>query len=740
LTWQSSEREAAFPGRQDAGRRYHLGIDIGGTFTDLSLLDRQTGQVTSLKTPTLPDDPARGVANGLALLTERGVSPAEIDYFVHGTTIGVNTIIQRSGARIALFATEGFRDVLEMARLRLPTPWDFYGQRPQPLLPRELVVPVRERTRHNGSIETPLTAAEIERVISELDGLAINGVAICLLHSYANPAHESALKAALGHRAPHLFVSASAEIWPQMREYERALVTVMNAYVQPPLVRYLDALETTLREHGVTTRTYLTRSNGGIMTTTMAKEHPVQTLLSGPASGVVGAVAEATRAGFGDLITFDMGGTSADVALVTGGQIEFSREAHVGDFPLSLPVVGLSSIGAGGGSIAWLDGAGVLKVGPRSAGADPGPACYGLGGKEATLTDAFLLCGYLNPDRFAGKVRLDATAASAAVEKIADPLGLGVSETASAIVRVALATMYTEFSAFLERRGIDPRDFILVASGGAGPVVACQLADEVNVTCILAPPTPGTLAALGARHAEAAADFIRSVHWRLDDPISAAVSSALADLQAQSVAWLEQEAPSTERSALHWTADMRYVGQSHEIETPLRPEWLNGDDVSPLANAFHSAHQRIFTYADPEAIPEMVNLRVRAIGEVATSTRRFPDPAHVPTAVEEARQTLNCVVETSCPPYVARMGGDEGISQTDESAGQSPQPIRTRSIALNGAWYEATIYQRDSLRPGQSMVGPVIVEQPDTTIIVPPGWRAAVHTSGNLVIERKEAR
>ena len=474
-------------------RRYQLGIDIGGTFTDLSVLDRETGQLTSLKTPTVPTDPTRGVANGIALLAQQGIHPSEIGYFVHGTTIGVNAVIQRSGARIALLVTDGFRDVLEMARLRLPTPWDFYGQRPAPLLPRELVVPVRERVRYGGMVETSLTDDEIERVISTVTALAVEGVAICLLHSYANPDHELALKTALTQRAPHLFVSCSAEIWPQMREYERALVTVMNAYIRPPLVRYLSALEGTLEELGIPARPYLTRSNGGIMTTVAAREHPVQTLLSGPASGVIGAVEAATRAGFADLISFDMGGTSADVALITDGQIEFSREAQVGDFPLFLPVVGVSSIGAGGGSIAWLDGAGVLKVGPRSAGADPGPACYGLGGKEPTLSDAFLLCGWLNPGRFAGKARLDEAAASVAMDRLAGQLALGLSQTASAIIQVALATMFTEFSAVLERRGIDPRDFTLVAFGGAGPVVACLLAEEVKMSRVLVPPAPGTL-------------------------------------------------------------------------------------------------------------------------------------------------------------------------------------------------------------------------------------------------------
>jgi N-methylhydantoinase A len=677
--------------------RYQLGIDIGGTFTDLSLRDRKTGQVIGLKTPTLPAEPARGVANGLALLHEQGVSPDQIDYFVHGTTIGVNAIIQRTGAPIALLVTEGFRDVLEMARLRLPTPWDFYGQRPAPLVPREWVVPVRQRLTHGGEIAYPLTESEIARVVEAVTALPVDGVAICLLHSYENPSHELRLKDALIDRAPHLSVSCSAEIWPQIREYERALVTVMNAYVRPAMARYLEVLEGTLHAAGIAARPYLTRSNGGIMTTTAAKEHPVQTLLSGPASGVIGAVGVARQAGCADVITFDMGGTSADVALITGDEVEFSREAQVGDFPLFMPVVGVSSIGAGGGSIAWIDGAGVLKVGPRSAGADPGPACYGLGGEEATLSDAFLLCGYLNPGRFAGKARLDKSASERAMARLAGRLGLGVAETASAIVRVALASMYTEFSAVLERRGIDPRDFTLVAFGGAGPVVACLLAEEVNIRHVLVPRAPGTLCALGALHATVMSDFIRTVHWRLDQSAGHALSRAVAELHDQGRKWLELEAPAVAETAYRWSADMRYVGQAYEIETPVELEWLQGGHVPQLADAFHAAHRAIFNHADPAAPVEMVNLRVRASGHLQDES------ALRPAAVQD---------------------GD------GKTSGE-------RAIDINGRCQRAAVYERAHLSLGQRLSGPAVVEQADATVVIADGWLAVVDPFGNLVIEQE---
>lgn len=674
--------------------RYQLGIDIGGTFTDLSLYDNRTGQLVGLKTPTVPENPAQGVRNGLQLLADRNVPADEIGYFVHGTTIGVNTIIQRRGARIALLVTEGFRDVLEMARLRLPSPWDFYAHRPIPLLPRELVLPVRERMRHTGAVETPLTAAEIDRAVAEVAALDVEGVAICLLHAYANAAHEQALQDALRERLPHLFVSCSSDVWPQMREYERALVTTMNAYVRPPLDRYLTDLEQSLREQGLPARPYLTRSNGGIMTTTAAKEHPVQTLLSGPASGVTGALGVATRAGFGDVITFDMGGTSADVALISGGSLEFSREAQVGEFPLFLPVVGVVSIGAGGGSIAWLDGAGVLKVGPRSAGADPGPACYGQGGTEPALSDAFLLCGLLNPERFAGKARLDVAAAEAAIAPLAESLGLSTAETAGAIVRVALATMYTELSGVLERRGVDPRDFTLVAFGGAGPTVACLLAAEMKILRVLIPSAPGTLCALGALQADVAADFIRSVHWNLSLPVSGAVQAAMDTLEAQARDWLRHEAPAVDQTDLRWTADMRYVGQAYEIETEVEPVALRAGSGAALANAFHAAHERLFNHADLQAPVEMVNLRVRAIGQLPQRLEGEPDLTHTALAA----------------------------------------PTGTRAVLIDGKPFEAAIYQRDALGQGQQIAGPAIVEQPDTTTVIPAGWAARVDRVGNLVV------
>jgi N-methylhydantoinase A len=676
--------------------RYRLGIDIGGTFTDFSLLDSESGELLGFKTPTVPADPARGVAVGLEHLRAHGIDLSRIEYFVHGTTIALNSVVQRSGARIALLVTAGFRDVLELGRLRLPIPWNFYSRRPAPLVPRELVVPVRERIRFGGPVETALEPDEIERVVEAVVSLEVDGVAICLLHSYAEAAHELALRDALAEAAPDLFVSCSSEIWPQLREYERTLVTVVNTYVRPAMVRYLDGLERAALSTGIPARPYITRSNGGIMTIAAAREEAVQTLLSGPASGVIAAAEIAARAGFADLVTLDMGGTSADVAVVENGRIADSRDERVGDFPIILPAVGISSIGAGGGSIAWLDGAGVLKVGPESAGADPGPACYGLGGGRATLSDAFLLCGYLNTERFAGGFRLDAKAARLAVEKIAEPLELDASEGAEAIVRVALANMYAELSAVLDRRGLDPRDFTLVAFGGAGPIVACLLAEETNIGRVLVPPGPGTLCALGALHAQVVTDVVRTLNAPLDRLDGPALAAAFGPAAARGRAWLEREAPPTARAEVLLSADMRYVGQAYELEVAVQPEWLEAGDLRPLADAFHDRHERAFFHADREAPVEIVDLRVRAVGELPR------------------------------PPDWNPQAPSEGAIEVQ----------RTRRITVAGARHEALVYARESLAIGATIDGPAIVEQSDTTTFVPAGWRVLIDGRANLLATR----
>lgn len=480
--------------------RYRLGIDIGGTFTDFSLLDEATGELSGFKSPTVPGDPGRGVLDGLrALVSERALDPASIEYLVHGTTIAVNTVIQRNGAVLGLLVTAGFGDVLEIQRLRLASPVNFTATRPAPLIPRYRVGEVTERILADGTVDTALDREELVREATRLvEGEGAEGLVVAFINAYRTPAHEAEARKVLAEHFPGVHVTCSHDIWPQIREYERTMVAILSAYVRPRVERYLGLLERELAGVGVRVPLYVTKSNGGVTTARDARQATAETMLSGPASGVIGATSVCVRAGYRNLITFDMGGTSADIALVRDGQPVYSTDETVGDFPIVMPVVGVSSIGAGGGSIAWLDSVGVLKVGPRSAGADPGPACYGRGGTEPALSDAFLACGFLNPENFVGgRLRLHPDRAAAALRPLGEALDLDVDGAAEAVVEVATANMYAAFSNVLARHGLDPRDFALVAFGGAGPVEACFLAEEFHIPRVIVPPSPGTLCAQG---------------------------------------------------------------------------------------------------------------------------------------------------------------------------------------------------------------------------------------------------
>jgi N-methylhydantoinase A len=669
-----------------------VGIDIGGTFTDLTLRDAE-GRLLSLKTPTRPHDPARGIADALQALTDAGINLEQIEYFVHGTTIALNSILQRSGANTALIVTEGFRDVLELARLRVPIPFSFYSTRPAPLVPREKVITVRERVRHDGTVETRLDQTEVERVLSEIAKLELESVAICLLHAYVQPAHELQIKRALEQAEPGLFISCSCEIWPEIREYERALVTVMNSYVGPPAARYLKRLDDILRDNRIEARPYLTRSNGGIMTSSTARHEAVHLLLSGPASGVIGAAYVAQTAGLVNFITFDMGGTSADIAVVEDGRVAHSTDEHVGDFPVITPSVAISSIGAGGGSIASVDSTGMLRVGPASAGAEPGPACYGLGGSAPTVTDAFLLCGLLDPAHFAGKQRLDTLAAEQAIQSLAGALGRSARETADGVLDVALGNMHTELTGVIERRGFDPRDYVLVAFGGAGPLMACRLAQESSMNHVLFPPSPGTLCAFGALNAHITSDFVRTVNWRPPNVTDERLRLALSDLSTQASHWLEREAPRVAETEIALSADIRYVGQSYEIEIPLTAPFETAELWPSLQTSFHLAHQARFGQSDQQAAAELVTLRARAIGRFQTRPPRELDP-------------------------------------TTSRSARAPEH---RAVYLNGTPATVPVYHRTSFALGDSFSGPAIVQQPDTTIWLPVGWSATVDSYGSIV-------
>jgi N-methylhydantoinase A len=682
--------------------RHWLGIDIGGTFTDFALFDTQTGELLGLKVPSTPHEFAEAVRVGLARLAdEHGVDLREIGTVVHGTTIAVNTLIQRSGARLGLLVTDGFRDVLELQRLRLTNPFDLHGSRPLPLIPRARVAEVRERLRADGRVDTPLDEAGVREATQQLTraGQGVEGLVISLLHSYRDPAHERQARAIAEAAAPGLPVTASSDVWPQAREYERTALAVLDAYVQPKVRRYLEGFEQALTSRGAPATPLVTKSNGGIMPVAAARTQTVATLLSGPASGVIGAAYVAGRAGLPNVITLDVGGTSADMAVVENGRPRVSTSEHIGGVPVMMPVVGVSAIGAGGGSVAWVDDVGLPKVGPQSTGAEPGPACYGRGGKDATLTDAFLVSGFLDPDRFlGGRMRLDRSLAEAAIARFAGRLGMTPDEAAESVVRVAVSNMYAEFTKILSRAAVDPRDFALVAFGGAGPVVGALVAREVGIPAVFVPRSPGTLCALGALSADIVNDAVRTVHTRVEPALveAAALRRQYDVLRTELAEWLQRFGAGARPASFRHAADMRYVGQSYEIDVPVELDWLAPGGGAPLLTAFHRAHERAFGHADLEAPAEIVNLRMQLRAE----------RPRVPLEELPAGST-------------------------------TPAARTTRRIWLDGRPTEARVFDRVALGRGARLEGPAIVEQPDTTVLVPGGHVGEVDRFGNLMIRRE---
>jgi len=674
---------------------YRLGIDIGGTFTDFSLLDQATGRLIGYKSPTVPADLAQGVATGLHELVQReGIDLTEIEYFVHGTTIGLNTVIQRSGANLALLVTAGFRDILEIQRMRLADPVNFNSTRPAPLIPRWQVYEIQERLLTDGTLDTALDRESVVQALKAAEAAGVEGVAVCLVNAYRNPAHEQAIRAIAEDVTPDLYLTCSHEVWPQIREYERAIVTILNAYIRPKLATYLDGLANRLREIGLKVEPYITKSNGGVMTARSARDSTVETLLSGPASGVVGAIYASQLSGYGDLLTLDMGGTSADIAIIRNGEAIYSRDEHVGDFPVIMPAVGVSSIGAGGGSVAWIDQSGLLKVGPRSAGADPGPACYGRGGTEPALSDAFLVCGFLNPDNFVGgRIKLDEAMARKALEPIGEHLSRSVDAAAEAIIEVSTSNMYAEFSQVMARHGLDPRDFTLVAFGGAGAIQACFLAAEFHIPRVLVPLAPGTLCALGALSADVKNDYVKTVSLNLAQTGVDELRAHYADLHARAEQWLATEGPTVQDQQILYSADMRYEHQSYEIELAIDPAWLEAPTVQPIVDAFHSLHGKLYAHADPTGHIELISMHTKVVGST-------PKPSAVPLAAGSGAAT----------------------------------PNDTREIHYRGNRYQASVYQRSALLAGQSLVGPAVVEQDDATVLIPDGFTGHVDTYGNLVI------
>ncbi|MEU7739992.1 hydantoinase/oxoprolinase family protein [Nonomuraea sp. NPDC049158] len=671
-----------------------IGIDVGGTFTDLVAAVPERGLVVHHKEPSTPADPSRAVADGLAaILAQADLRPEEIGGITHGTTIGLNAIIQRRGARIALVVTEGYRDILEIGRSRMPSSFDLYAGKEEPLVPRDRIVEISARLGPGGVPVAEPDAPELDRVAARLRAIGADAAAVLVLHGYTDPDFEEGIAAGLRERLPELPLMASATVWPEVREYERALVACLNAYIQPLMRDYFGRLESRVRALGVPAPIFISASNGGSMSLRSAAERPIETVLSGPAAGV----AAAARLGMGAIVTFDMGGTSSDIAVTVNGSPELATHTTVGGLPLIVPVVAVSAIGAGGGSVVRVDDQGVLKVGPESVGAEPGPVAYGRGGDRPAVTDCYLATGLIDPATFlGGRMRLDADAAAKSLADLATRLsseGDGADRVAAGALRVATAGMATELQKIMAQRGLDPRLFTLVPFGGAGPTHAAMLAEEVGITHIVVPPTAATFCALGAAGADLRRDFARSLRRRLDPASAARLADVLGELSGQARAWLAEQSATGAASSLSYSADMRYSGQAYELRVALDPGRF---EVEAISEAFHAEHERLYGFRDQHAPIELGTARLGVVGPVAD----------LPSA--------------TVPPGTGR-----------------PAPHGRRQVLLAGAWHAADVHLRTALGVGDAFDGPAIVEQDDTTVVVPPGWSGDVDGAGNLHLHRK---
>ncbi|QDL94684.1 hydantoinase/oxoprolinase family protein (plasmid) [Paroceanicella profunda] len=678
-----------------------IGIDVGGTFTDFVLARPGDGSLVYYKEPSTPEEPSRALIEGLRALLERAeLAPSGIAALMHGTTIGLNAIIQRRGARIALVVTEGFRDILEIARSRMPSSFDLHAAKEDPLVPRLRVLEIGARFSPAGRQTRTPDAQEIARLGAELRATGVEAAALVCVNGYAAPEAEAALAAELSAAAGGLDITSAAAIWPEIREYERTLVACLNAYIQPLMQRYFAGLAEGLAADGVTAPILVTASNGGSLSLASAAARPVETVLSGPASGVMAAARLAAAAGVGSIITFDMGGTSSDIAIASSGTPELATRTDIGGLPLVLPVVDVSAIGAGGGSVVWVDEHDVLKVGPQSAGAAPGPVSYGRGGTEPAVTDCYLALGYIDPAGFlGGRMRLDGAAARTALGGVAARIGLKGADApqraAEGALAVTTAGMATELYKTLAARGLDPAGFALVPFGGAGPTHANLLAEEAGIGHVVIPPAAGTFCAMGAAGADLRRDFVRSLRRPLDEASAAGLAATLAALGAEGEAWLSSEGAHIIDRRAEASADMRYAGQAYELRVPLAGLALTAPEIT---QAFHREHERIYGFRDTGAEVELGTARLAVIGLT-------PD--------------------LDAPDWPAGSG--------------APAPTGHRPLFRRGAWVEAAVYRREALGAGHALCGPAIVEQDDTTTVILPGWYARVDSAGNLHLERDAA-
>jgi len=690
-----------------------VGVDIGGTFTDIVVV-ASNGVCLTKKVSSTPPNFALGIAKGLGeLLAEHNLAPEDVEEIIHATTVATNAIIEHKGAKTALLTTRGFRDVLEFRRGRIPDLYNLFYTPPPPLVERRLRLEVDERLGSKGEVVVPLDEASVVAAVDRFRTDGVEAVAVVLLHSYQNPLHERRVGEILRHHLPGIHLSISADVLPEIREYERTSTTVINAYIGPLVKDYFASLQEQLSAMRISARLLTMQSNGGIMSAEETRERPVAIVESGPAAGVIGAHRIAQRAGFDNVIAFDMGGTTAKASMIENGEFSRSTETEVGGGPslasrlirgrgyaLNFPVLDIAEVGAGGGSLAWLDRGAFLKVGPRSAGAVPGPVCYGAGGEDPTVTDANVVLGFINPNSLAGgaiKVRTD-LAEAAINERVASPLGLTLLDAARGIYTVANETMIRAIKAISTHRGRDPRDFALLAFGGSGPIHAVELARALEMKTVIVPPSPGLLSAVGLLEADMEYHCVQTYLASTIDLDPSGVSEVFAVLEARAREVLTRDASTAEKHAISRFADLRYVGQTYELTIPVPAGTLTRQGLDDLNEAFGQEHERTYGHRAGLEPTEIVNLRL-----------------------------------------IARALVGKPVQGSQQVGGKKPQsPDRQVYFGSDDGAVSAPVLTRSQLA-ADSREGPLIVEEYDTTTVVPPGCSIRVDEWNNMIIEIKSA-
>lgn len=683
---------------------YMIGVDVGGTFTDFSVFNQETGELFHYKDSSTPADPSRAIVKGVRDVLEIKKAKAdEVVYLAHGTTVGTNALIEKKGARMGLITTKGFKDLMEIGTQRRPSLYNLQAQKPVQLIPSGLNCTVPERILFNGEVETPLDEEETRKVIRYLKSKKVSSIAVCTLFSFINPKHEERIKELIAEEFPEAYVTISSELTPEFREYSRMSTTVLNSYLGPVMKEYVHNFRESIRDLGVEVEPYITQSNGSIISIKETIDCPIKCAVSGPSAGAVAASYIGKQCNADKVITFDMGGTSADISLIENYTPQVSNERDVEGYPCRIPMINIITIGAGGGSIAKIDEGGALKVGPRSAGATPGPACYERGGEDPCVTDANIVLGKLNQKKIlGGRMDVNVQLAQEAIQKkICDRSDLTIPEAANGIITVVNSNMVRAVRSVSVEKGYDVREFSLMAFGGAGPLHACEVAKDLGIHTVIIPPHPGTFCSLGLLLADTKFDMSRTM---IVDGVAknlAAVNEQFKSMIQQGTESLDREEVPQDRRRFEFSIDMRYQRQNFEINIPVSSEKINKEEMEKAIRDFHAEHKRSYGYCNEKATVQFVSYRVSAVG-IIDKPEMKPAPL------------------TPDVPL--------------------PKPIETRKVLFQGKneYVKTPVYQRFDFVPGQTLSGPCILEQMDTTLVVPKNWTLHVDGYENLLIKDNE--